>query len=493
MAPNGQGDSTAGNDKLSADLDTNLKQFQAVFDKCGDIQYRPFELNEALLGTFIFLSGLGNINAVNMDLLRNAIESSLIEQSEALTEDIKAAIHSKLGFTSQTSWSDDFQASVDKILAGELAVLLDGFTSILLLNVKELDTRSIEEPATESVIRGPRDGFQENISTNISLIRRRLKTTQLKLEMFTAGKLSVTDIAIAYLEGIAEESLIAEVKERVGRIKIDAILESGYVEELIEDNSVSPFPQVMVTERPDKVVGNLLEGKVAIIVDNTPFVIVVPGTFFQLLQTPEDYYQRYFVASAIRILRFIAVVSSLLLPSLYIALTTYHHEMIPTMLLISIASSRETVPFPAFVEAMLMEVAFEGLREAGVRLPRPVGQGVSIVGALVIGQAAVAAGIVSSPLLIIVSMTGIASFLFPSFQLGLAFRLLRFPMMIAAATFGLYGILMLMLMLLLHMLHLQSFGVPYMSPLSPLRAGELKDVLYRANWLKMSKSSKSRG
>ncbi|MFF2890092.1 spore germination protein [Paenibacillus sp. NPDC057967] len=493
MAPIEQRDSAASSDTLSADLDVNFKHFQAVFNKCGDIQYRYFELNTAQQGAFIFLSGLGDISVVDMNVLKYAIESSLTGESEGLTDDHKVAIQSKLSFTSQTSWSDDFQASVERILSGELAVLLDGSNQVLFLNVKELETRSIEEPATEAVIRGPRDGFQENISTNISLIRRRLKTAQLKTEICTAGKLSGTDIAITYLEGIAKESLITEVKERVGRIQIDAILESGYVEELIEDNSVSPFPQVLVTERPDKVVGNLLEGKVAIIVDNTPFVIVVPGTFFQLLQTPEDYYQRYFVASAIRILRFIAVVSSLLLPSLYIALTTYHHEMIPTMLLISIASSRETVPFPAFVEALLMEVAFEGLREAGVRLPRPVGQGVSIVGALVIGQAAVAAGIVSSPLLIIVSMTGIASFLFPSFQLGLAFRLLRFPMMIAAATFGLYGILMLVLLLLLHMLNLQSFGVPYMSPLSPLRAGQLKDVLFRANWVKMTKSSQSGG
>ncbi|MFF2479762.1 spore germination protein [Paenibacillus sp. NPDC058071] len=493
MESNEQPDSTASSYTLCADLDENFKQFQTVFNNCGDIQYRQFELITERRGTFIFLSGLTDIGAIDMDLLKYSIESSLAGKSEGLTEENKAAIHSKLSFTSQTSWSDDFQATVKEILSGELAVLLDGVTQVLLLNIKGLEKRSIEEPATEAVIRGPRDGFQESISTNISLIRRRLKTAQMKLEMFTVGKLSGTDLAIAYLEGIAKENLITEVKERIGRIQIDAILESGYLEELIEDHSLSPFPQVMVTERPDKVVGNLLEGKVAIIIDNTPFVMVVPGAFFQLLQTPEDYYQRYFVASAIRILRFIAVVSSLLLPSLYVALTTYHHEMIPTMLLISIASSRETVPFPAFIEALLMEVAFEGLREAGVRLPRPVGQAVSIVGALVIGQAAVAAGIVSPPLLIIVSMTGIASFLFPSFQLGLAFRLLRFPMMIAAATFGLYGILMLLLLLLLHMLHLQSFGVPYMAPLSPLRAGELKDVIFRANWIKMTKPPKSGG
>lgn len=478
MAPNQQPDNVAG--MLNENLNENLKQFQAVFKNCADIHYRQFELKTGQQGVLIYLSGMVDTDAIDLDMTRQLIESCMTENSTSaedsarLTENLQHTIQSKLGFTSQVNWNDDFYSSVEQILSGDYALLLDGMAQVLTINAKGLETRAIEEPATEAVIRGPRDGFQESISTNMSLIRRRLMTAQLKMEMVTIGRLTKTEIAITYLEGNAGEDLIAEVKKRIGRIQIDAILESCNIEELIEDNSLSPFPQVMVTERPDKVVGNLLEGRVGIIIDNTPFVIVVPGTFFQMLQSPEDYYQRYIIASAIRLLRLLSVVSSLLLPSLYIALTTYHHEMIPTMLLISIASSRETVPFPAVVEALVMEVAFEGLREAGVRLPRPVGQAVSIVGALVIGQAAVAAGIVSSPLVIVISMTGIASFLFPSFQLGLAFRLLRFPMMIAAATFGLYGILMLLLFMLLHMLSLQSFGTPYMTPLAPFSGERLK-------------------
>jgi len=479
MAPNIKTDNAACSYILSGNLEADLQQFQAVFDNCADIQYRPFEMHAGQNGTLIYLSGMVDMGAVEADM-NKLRESGMTGYSARQTENIQHNIKSKLSFTSQVSWSDDFNQTIEQILSGDSVLLLEGLPQVLVMNTKGMETRTIEEPATEAVIRGPRDGFQENISTNISLIRRRLKTPQLKMEMVMIGQLSKTQITITYLEGIASEELLSEVRKRIESIQIDAILESGYVEELIEDRSFSPFPQVLITERPDRVVGNLLEGKVGIIIDNTPFVIVVPGTFFQLLQSPEDYYQRFMIASSIRFLRLLAVLSSLLLPSLYIALTTYHHEMIPTMLLISIASSRETVPFPAFVEALLMEVSFEALREAGVRLPRPVGQAVSIVGALVIGQAAVAAGIVSSPLVIIVAMTGIASFLFPSFQLGLAIRLLRFPMMIAAATLGLYGILMLVLVLLLHMLNLESFGHPYMAPVAPLRLSGIKDVIIRA-------------
>ncbi|MFC3747154.1 spore germination protein [Paenibacillus sp. GCM10012306] len=489
MAPNLQHDTATPSYSLGSNLNENLEQFQAVFNKCADIQYRPFEINVGQKGSLIYLNGMVDTKNIDLDIMRQFMESSITGDIVRLTDDIKHTIQSKLSFISQVCWAKDFQEVVGHILSGDLALLLDGWTQVLIMNAKGWEKRAIEEPATEAVIRGPREGFQEDLSTNISLIRRRLKTAQLKMEMVVLGKLSNTNIAITYLEGVAKDDLIAEVKKRIGSIRINAILESGYVEELIEDHSLSPFPQVVITERPDKVVGNLLEGKVGIMIDNTPFVIIVPGTFFQLLQSPEDYYQRYLVASFIRLLRLLAVVSSLLLPSLYIALTTYHHEMIPTMLLISIASSRETVPFPAFVEALLMEASFEALREAGVRLPRPVGQAVSIVGALVIGQAAVAAGIVSSPLVIIVSMTGIASFIFPSFQLGLSFRLLRFPMMVAAATLGLYGILMLFIMLLLHMLSLQSFGHPYMAPLAPLRFNGIKDVVIRANRLRRFKHS----
>jgi Bacillus/Clostridium GerA spore germination protein len=266
---------------------------------------------------------------------------------------------------------------------------------------------------------------------------------------------------------------------RLQRIKLDGILGSASIEELIEDNPYSPFPQLLSTERPDVTSAYLLEGHVAVLVEGTPSVLIAPVTFMSLLQSPEDYYERYFVGSAIRWLRYIFYAISLLGPSLYVAVVSFHQEMLPTTLLLTIAKSREQVPFPALVEALLMESVFEALREAGARLPKQIGSAVSIVGALVIGQAAIAAGIASAPMVMVVSITGIASFMAPRFTVGIAVRLLRFPMMILAGFLGFLGLILGVLAILNHLLTLRSFGVPYMSPLAPMKGRELKDALWR--------------
>lgn len=305
------------------------------------------------------------------------------------------------------------------------------------------------------------------------------------MECMNVGKLSKTELVIAYLDGIAEDTTVEEVRNRLNRISIDAIEESGYIVEFIEDNPYSVFPQVLQTERPDRVVANLLEGRVCILVDNTPFVLIVPITFYQLMNSTEDYYERYILASAIRCLRYLFLAIALLFPSIYIAVVSFHQELLPTTLLFSVAAAKESVPFPVIVAAFLMEISFEALREAGLRLPRPIGGTVSIVGALVIGQATVQAGIVGAPLVIVVSITGIASFMFPSYSLTGAIRLLRFPMMILAAVLGLYGILLGILFILIHMVRLRSFGVPYLSPIAPFNFNQLKDVFIRAPWWAM--------
>jgi len=299
------------------------------------------------------------------------------------------------------------------------------------------------------------------------------------------GSYTNTDVVIAYIEGLADHTLIEEVENRLQRIEIDSVLESGYIEELIEDNSYSPFPQLVNTERPDVAAANLLEGRVVILVDGTPFVLIAPISFFSLLQSPEDYYQRYMISSIIRILRFVFMVLSLLLPSLYVAVLTYHQEMVPTALLISVASSRESVPFPALVEALMMEVTFEALREAGVRLPKQVGAAVSIVGALVIGQAAVQAGLVSAPMVIVVAITGVSSFMVPHYTQGIALRMLRFPIILLAGTLGLLGVMLGVITIVVHLCTLRSFGIPYLTPIAPVKGRELKDALIRAPWWKM--------
>jgi spore germination protein KA len=265
------------------------------------------------------------------------------------------------------------------------------------------------------------------------------------------------------------------------------VLSSGYIEELISDNPRSPFPLIQSTQRPDALSAALIEGKVALLVDGSPFALIVPITFWFGFQTVEDYYINFIFASMLRILRYLFAFLALALPSIYIAITTYHSEMIPTALTLSLAAAREVVPFPAFMESLMMEITFEALREAGIRLPRPVGQTISIVGALVIGQAAVQAGIISAPIIIVVSLTGIASFLIPHPGMSQAISMLRFPMMLCGATFGLYGVSAGMLAILIHLTTLRSFGVPYLTPVSPLDPRGLWDVVIRAPWQIMHK------
>lgn len=271
------------------------------------------------------------------------------------------------------------------------------------------------------------------------------------------------------------------------KIKIDAVLESGYIEEFIEDDTYSPFPQAQYTERPDTVAAQLLEGRFAIFTDNTPFVLTGPITFWRLMQASEDYYERYLMSNLIRWLRYMFLFVALYLPAIYVAVITYHQDLMPTNLMFSVASAREPIPFPAIIEALIMEISFEALREAGVRLPKTIGQTVSILGALVIGTAAVEAGIVSAPMVIIVSLTGIASFTIPRFNLAISIRMLRFPLMFLASIFGIFGIMLGTIILVLHLCNLQSFGIPYLSGISPFKRDEVKDIFVRAPWWTMTR------
>lgn len=488
-----QDDSKYG--QLTGHLYDDIKQLKGIFDRSSDIVFYEFQLSGIQKGVLICLDGMIDSDIIDSDVMKPLLNVGKIIflSADIPLRDMETFLQEQVIHVSQVSIGKTIQEAINHILDGDTVLLLDGVKQALFISTKGWDTRSIEEPSTEAVIRGPREGFTENLRTNTSLLRRRLKTSQLKMEAMKVGRLSNTNIVITYLDEVVESSLVAEVRERLNRIDIDAILESGYIEELIEDNPFSVFPQVNNTERPDKVAAYLLEGKIGILIDNTPFALLIPVTFYEMLQSSEDYYQHFMVSTVIRWLRFCMLGIALLLPSLYIAITTYHPEMLPTTLLLSVASGRETVPFPAFVEALIMEISFEGLREAGVRLPRTVGQAVSIVGALVIGQAAVQAGIVSAAMVIVVSITGISSFIFPVFSQGIAIRLLRFPMMICAATLGLYGILVACLILLIHMARLRSFGVPYLSPVAPLNLPSLKDIYVRVPWWGMVDRSDQTG
>ncbi|MGO0063244.1 spore germination protein [Brevibacillus fluminis] len=382
----------------------------------------------------------------------------------------------------------DFDNLFTSLLSGNVILLFEGLDVGFLLSLKGWETRAISEPSTESIIRGPRDSFTETLRTNTALIRRRIRDTRLRVEQRMVGRSTKTDVAIMYIEGIANEKVVEEVRTRLDRIDLDSVLESSFIEEEIQDRTATPFPTIFNSERPDVVSANLLEGRVAIVVDGTPFVLTVPALFVEFFQSADDYYQRSDISTLLRFLRLLCFFIALIGPSLYIAITTFHQEMLPTQLLISLAAQREGVPFPAFIEALVMEITFEILREAGVRMPRAVGQAMSIVGTLVIGTAAVDAGIVSAAMVIVVSITAISNFVFPAFNMGIPVRMLRFVLMGLAASFGIFGIIVGLIALVLHLCSLRSFGVPYMSPLAPIQISDQKDVLVRVpRWMMLTR------
>ncbi|MDF2715848.1 MAG: gerKA5 [Paenibacillus sp.] len=354
---------------------------------------------------------------------------------------------------------------------------------------------------------GEKQPLDCRLDANVEAVRSEMGDSQdLIVKAFTCP--DGCRMALLYVEGLADKSFIhdtilvpllqhvqsdavpkyADYADRLHGLK--NVLTAGDIS-IIQDKTLTPFQTVYNSERPDSIAAGLLEGRIAILVDGTPFVLLVPALFIHYFQAAEDYYQRADISTLLRVVRFISFFFALLAPSLYIAITTYHQEMLPTNLLISLAAQREGVPFPAFIEALLMEITYEILREAGVRMPRTVGQAVSIVGTLVIGQAAVEAGIVSAVMVIIVSITAISSYVIPSSGMSISIRMIRFILMGLAASFGFYGILIGLIILVLHLASLYSFGVPYMSPLGPFLPEDQKDTLFRVPWPKMTTRPRS--
>ncbi|MCR2804597.1 spore germination protein [Paenibacillus sp. SCIV0701] len=373
----------------------------------------------------------------------------------------------------------DYQTLIEEVSSGRLVILFDGWNKGLSFLAQSVETRQVNEPVNESVVMGPRESTVENLQKNLGLLRMRLKTPKFKIEMVKGGGDTHTAVAYGYLEGTVDGELLAEFKRRMSQIETVEILETSYIEQLIEDSVFSPFPQHRYTERTDMAVAALLDGKIIVLVQGTGGILLCPGLFTEFFQSSEDYYQRTVISTMIRWLRIIAFIIALTLPSIYIALSTFHPELIPTVLLLAILNAREGIPLPAFFEALLMEFFFELMREAGVRLPRPVGSAVSIVGALVIGDAAISAGIASPIMVIVVALTGIASFSLPQYGMAIALRILRFPLMISAAMLGGFGMMICFLFILLHLCKLRSIGQPYLAGMAPLRLRDLRDILMR--------------
>ncbi|MDR6550218.1 spore germination protein [Paenibacillus qinlingensis] len=380
-----------------------------------------------------------------------------------------------------------------------LKYVLDGFILFVpldegkpfALDFSRIPARSVTEPVNEVTIRGPKEGFTEDMNVNLALVRKRLKSSHLTYSKLTIGQETHTDVYIVYLQNLASPTIIAEAKRRLETIQTDSILESSYIEECIQDTAWTPFQQVYATERPDVVTAHLLEGSFCIITAGTPCVLIGPITFFQLFNSPEDYYERADIATLIRWLRMFSFLLAIFVPSVYIALVTFHQEVLPSSLLISLSSQREGIPFPAFLEAMIMLCTFEILREAGLRMPRITGQAISIVGALVLGQSAVEAGLVSASMVIVVSITAIANFVTPSYSFGIAQRIIQFSFIILAGIVGMFGVTCGVLVLLTHLVSIRSFGVKYFTPLAPMHLAAFKDTLIRVPRPKMKRNHRS--
>ncbi|WP_019912774.1 spore germination protein [Paenibacillus sp. HW567] len=484
---------TAGSDhnsssfarNLSPGLPDNIAFIKKSLGDSSDLISKEIRGGGSLDMLLIYMDGLVDTGVLNNSVLPSLLQMeterlALLPPQERLNFILKhVLIASKAGTFSSTD--ELFKG----ILSGQIIVLLEGSSYGIWADAAGYEERSVTEPISQSVVRGPMEGFTENLRTNTSLVRKRIQDQRLWLESRKIGRITKTTVAIMYLEHVVNKDVLAELKSRLGHIDIDGILESGYIEEQIQDTARTPFPTIYNTERPDIIAAGILEGRIAIFVDGTPFVLLIPALFMQFFQSPEDYYQRADISTLLRFLRYLAFFIALLAPAFYIAVTTFHQEMLPTNLLISLAAQREGVPFPAFIEALLMEITYEILREASLRIPKNAGQAVSIVGTLVIGQAAVEAGVVSAAMVIIVSITAISTYVVPENGMSIAVRMLRFILMMLAASIGLFGIMIGLVLMTLHLTSLRSFGIPYMSPFGPFISDDLKDSIFRVNWHRM--------
>ncbi|MBM7615804.1 spore germination protein [Alkaliphilus hydrothermalis] len=458
-----------------------LEKLEEAFSLCSDFVLREVELagDVPLKIHIAYINGLVNKQIINEEILKPIMLNTTLEYNDRKVrkQDIISLLSKNLITNSSVEEVEDFNQSLHHILCGYTLIYIDGQSRALKIETQEWETRNVIEPNTESVIRGPREGFVESIGTNIVLLRRKIKNSKLKFESFNLGERTNTNVSICYIEGIAPVEVIKTVKRRLSKIKIDAILESGYIEQFIEDAPLSLFATVGNSEKPDKVAAKILEGRVAILCDGTPFVLTVPNLFIESLQSSEDYYTRSFFGSFNRILRLLAFLTTIFLPAIYVATILHHLTVIPFDLLISVSAAREGVPFSPLIEGLFMVIVFEFLRESGVRMPRPVGQTASIVGALVIGEAAVTAGIVSPIMVIVIALTGICSFIIPS--LGDVLPMLRIFFLLGAHQLGYLGILIVLFVLMIHLSSIRSFGVPYLSVLAPTDIKDLKDSIIR--------------
>ncbi|KQL46201.1 spore gernimation protein [Brevibacillus choshinensis] len=462
---------TAGSSRLiSEHIAENIEELQRLFTLTPDLIIRKFEsrFSEGTIA-LVFLEGLVDKNSLNNNVLRPLLSTE--NQGSNSIFDLLS-----VGNISSIS---DWNAVESAVLQGSSLLFVDGKKEVWVIETHGWPQRAIEDPQIEASLKGAHQGFVETGVQNIALIRRYIPNRELKIKEHMIGERGTCKISIMYLADVVHPEVLKELEDRLLQVKVDSILNTGELEELIEDNPFSPFPQFILTERPDSAASHILQGRITVVVDRSPSVLIGPVTFTSFFQSVDDYSTRWPIATFLRLLRLLGFFVATFLPALYISLISFNYEVIPLEMMLSIGESRERVPFPPLLEALLMEITLEMLREAGVRLPAPIGQTVGIVGGIVIGQAAVQAGIVSNIMVIVVAFTAISSFIIPSYDMASAIRLIRFMMMIIAAMFGIVGITIGMMTLIGHLIALESLGTPYGSPLAPIRFSDWKDMFVR--------------
>lgn len=469
---------------IGIDLNKNEQVLRSAFKNADDIIFRRLEggKGQKLKMLIIYVDGMTTKEAISEYAIEKLLMSLDLAKIQNMSNlQLQDALAQTTIAVSEIQILTTLEECVDKILSGETLLLIESCNKAIMLSSRGWPMRGVQEPSAETLIRGARDGFNETMKVNITLIRRRIRDPKLKVKYKQVGKRSKTDIAVIYIEDLVNKTVLETVEKRIKNIEIDAVLESSYIEEMIEDDSYSLFPQIENTERPDAAASALLEGRVVIAVDNTPSVLIAPAIFVSFMQSSEDYYERWLPACATRLLRYIALPIVMLLPALYVAVAQYHPNLLPTQLALYLAASRANVPFPPYLEALIMELVIELVREASSRITTPVGSTIGLVGGLVIGQSSVQAGLISPLAVIVVALTAIASFTIPSYNFSATLRLIRFAFILLAATFGLFGISIGLSILIIHLCTLKSCGIPYMTPFTSFveNKRDLKDTLVR--------------
>jgi len=441
----------------------------------SDLQIHKFQAFTGNTGcVLVYLKSFVDIEQLNKSVLSPLLQLAVPPKDmQNLAKVLPSAgtqeITSLQGFSQALAW-------------GEVVLLVTGYKNALQIPLKKYEQRFISEPQNEKLVSGPRDCFVESIWSNIGLIRQRIKNPDFRIEMNTLGTRASVELGIVYVEGIANRQIVEEVRRRLKRIDIDRLLSLGVVNEFISDSPWSPMPNYQHTERPDRLTSALLDGRIGILLDGSPIVTIIPVVFWDFLKSPDDYIESPYFSTFIRLLRLSSLLITLLLSGAYVALTTFHLEMLPQSLAVIIAGARTRTPFPTAVEMLFMELVVEVLREAALRMPSVFGQTISIVGALVIGEAGVTAGLVEPIIVVIVSFTTLASFIVPNYNAALAIRLMRFPIILLGATLGFFGTTLGAMFLFMYLISLRSFGVPYFAPIAPLFLKDLGDMFLRLPW-----------